>query len=273
MRNYNDPHYLKKLQYANAENLKARIRIHRLYSTNPYGMFNWVFDQALLHIPTQASVLEVGSGNGEMWVEGKERVPAGWDVTLSDFSMGILNDAKTRLVDVPFKPEYREIDVQSIPYPDASFDAVFANFMLYHVPDRTKAIAEFRRVLKPNGALFAATLGENHMKEFNQLAQSIILDTDFNTSIVNRAFSLENGAEQLKTAFGDVQLVTYDDHLRVTDVEPMVDYFLSLANPKITSDHVEKFAEAVRQIIEKEDAFAIEKVTGMFIGRGYIGEP
>jgi SAM-dependent methyltransferase len=269
MRNYNDPHYLKKLQYANAENLEARIRIHKRFSTNPYGVFNWVFDQALAQIPAQASVLEVGSGSGEMWVSGKDRVPAGWDVTLSDFSMGILNDAKKKLADVPFEPEYREIDVQSIPYPNNSFDAVFANFMLYHVPDRIKAIAEIRRVLKPDGVLFAATLGENHMKEFNQLAHTIIHDTDFNTSIVNRAFSLENGADQLNTAFGDVQLVTYDDHLRVTEVDPMVDYFLSLANPQITSEHVEQFAEAVRQIIEKEGAFAIQKITGVFIGRGY----
>lgn len=191
----------------------------------------------------------------------------GWDVTLSDFALGILSDAKSKLADAPFKPEYREIDVQSIPYPDASFHAVFANFMLYHVPDRAKAIAEIRRVLKPDGVLLAATLGENHMKEYNQLTYKILLDTDFQTNIASRAFSLENGETYLKASFDTVTLHLYEDNLRVTEVEPMVDYFLSLALPIITSEHVEKFTEAVREIIAKDGAFFIHKHTGLFIAK------
>jgi len=269
MRNYNDPNYLKRLQYANSGNLDARIRLHKQFSTNPHGVFHWFFDYALANTPAQASLLEVGSGSGELWVAVKELVPAGWDVTLSDFSMGILNDAKTKLAGVAFEPEYREIDVQSIPYPDASFDAIFANFMLYHVPDRDKAIAELRRVLKPDGVLFAATLGEEHMKEYNQLVYEILQTGEFQVGMVNRAFSLENGAEQLGKSFKQIDLHIYNDDLRVTEVEPMVDYFLSLALSMVTSEHVEKFTETVRGIIAKEGELFIQKHTGVFIGRGY----
>ena len=43
--------------------------------------------------------------------------------------------------------KFEEIDAQSIPYETKTFDAVIANHMLYHVPDRAKAIAEIKRVL------------------------------------------------------------------------------------------------------------------------------
>jgi ubiquinone/menaquinone biosynthesis C-methylase UbiE len=272
MQNFNDPSYLKQAQYRSAENLEARIRLHKQFSTNPHGVYRWFFDHALAHIPQKASILEVGSGSGELWASCKDRVPAGWDITLSDFAIGILNDAKKKLAGVPFEPEYREIDVQSIPYPDESFDAVFANFMLYHVPDRDKAIAEIRRVLKPNGVVLSATLGNDHMREYNQVVYKVLFDSDFQTSIIHDQFSIENGEAQLRKSFGQVEFINYDDHLRVTEVEPMVDYFLSLALPMITSVHVEQFAETVRSIISNAGHFFIQKHTGMFIGRGYAGK-
>ena len=52
----------------------------------------------------------------------------------------------------------------SDPYDDASFDAVIANHMLFHVPDRAKALAEMRRVLRPGGKLYTSTMGETHKK-------------------------------------------------------------------------------------------------------------
>ncbi len=56
--------------------------------------------------------------------------------------------------------QFKEIDAQSIPFEDETFDAVIANHMLYHVPDRPKAIAEIKRVLKPGGRLIATTIGK-----------------------------------------------------------------------------------------------------------------
>jgi ubiquinone/menaquinone biosynthesis C-methylase UbiE len=57
------------------------------------------------------------------------------------------------------------IDAQAIPYAGASFDAVVANHMLYHVQDRPRAFSEIRRALKPGGQLFVATNGQDHMAE------------------------------------------------------------------------------------------------------------
>jgi SAM-dependent methyltransferase len=44
-----------------------------------------------------------------------------------------------------------EADAQSLPFEDASFDAVMCVSMLHHVDDRPRALAEQRRVLRPGG--------------------------------------------------------------------------------------------------------------------------
>ena len=43
------------------------------------------------------------------------------------------------------------VDLQQLPFADETYDFVFASHVLEHVPDDEKAIAEIRRILKPNG--------------------------------------------------------------------------------------------------------------------------
>jgi SAM-dependent methyltransferase len=49
--------------------------------------------------------------------------------------------------------EYPEIDMQSMPYPDASFDIVVHSDTLEHVENPIQALSECRRVLRPAGVL------------------------------------------------------------------------------------------------------------------------
>ena len=51
-------------------------------------------------------------------------------------------------------------DVQALPFEDASFDTVVAAWMLYHVPDLDRGLAEIARVLCPGGQLVAVTNSE-----------------------------------------------------------------------------------------------------------------
>src|SRR5690349_16018954 len=143
-----DQHHLKTEQYKDASNLDARIELHRRFSTNPQGWSAWVFD-ALRTLPAAARVLELGCGPAYLWAANARRIPAGWDITLSDFSAGMLQAAKDSLAVLEREFKFEVIDAQSIPYDAEAFDLVIANHMLYHVPDRPKAIAEIRRVLKP----------------------------------------------------------------------------------------------------------------------------
>lgn len=43
------------------------------------------------------------------------------------------------------------IDIQKLPFENASFDVVFASHVMEHIPDDKKAIREIYRILKPNG--------------------------------------------------------------------------------------------------------------------------
>jgi ubiquinone/menaquinone biosynthesis C-methylase UbiE len=43
------------------------------------------------------------------------------------------------------------VDLQKLPFKDATYDFIFASHVLEHVPDDKKAIQEIRRILKPGG--------------------------------------------------------------------------------------------------------------------------
>ena len=206
-----DQTYLKQ-QYQDASNLNDRIQIHVRFSTNSYRWHPWVFDQ--IDLPQHALVLELGCGPGWLWKDNLGRIPTGWQITLTDFSPGMLEEARRNLAgDRAFA--FEVVDAQAIPYADSRFDAVIANHMLYHVPDRARALAEIRRVLKPGGRFYATTIGETHLRELYDLA------TRFDPALIGwgggpaHSFRLESGAAQLAPFFDRVAIRRYDDALVV----------------------------------------------------------
>jgi ubiquinone/menaquinone biosynthesis C-methylase UbiE len=167
MPHISDQTYLLNDQYKDATNLDARVRLHRLFSTNKYGWHRWCFDHYLL--PAQARVLEIGCGPAHLWTTNLDRVPPGWHITLSDFSSGMLEQAQQNLGSHAAAFQFQIIDAQQIPFKSDVFDAVIANHMLYHVPDRLKALSEMRRVLKPGSIVYLATNGWSHLRRLYNL--------------------------------------------------------------------------------------------------------
>src|SRR5437879_326042 len=95
MPGYRDQEYLLNEQYKDATNFSARVELNRRFSVNRYGWHRWVFDQ--LHVDEGGSVLELGCGPGWLWSGNQQRIPASWQITLSDFSPGMLHEARQRL--------------------------------------------------------------------------------------------------------------------------------------------------------------------------------
>ena len=209
-------------QYRTPENLNTRISIHEKYSVNHQSFGNWITSH--YQIENGMRVLELGCGTGSMWLEKDEMIRYCNPLILSDLSNGMLATAKETLK----KHDtivFREIDIENIPYPPDSFDAVVANMMLYHVPDIDKGLSEVRRVLRKDGRFYCATYGEKGILPY----LCSLFGFPVEESGINQTFTLQNGRETLLHHFESVTRYDYSDSLAVTDVEDMVDYIYSLS--------------------------------------------
>jgi len=263
-----------KRQYSNASNLSARIALHERFSTNSYDLQRWIFDH--FELPDKTSVLEIGCGPGRLWTENLDRLPDGWSITLTDASPGMVTEARVRLGSNRHF-EFRVADAQELPFEEESFDAVVANHMLYHVPNRERVFSGIAHVLKPGGILYAATNGAGHMRETGRLKH--ILDSAHPVNASTReplGFDLENGAEQLSPWFSEVTLRRYESALVVTEAEPLVEYLLSgpAADTEVRGSNAHEFGLRVSDLIEhlgeelaSRGAIHITKEVGMFVAR------
>ncbi len=262
MSKFTDQQYLTTDQYKDASNLDARLEIHKRFSTNPYGWFNWVLD-TLAKLPKDANVLELGSGSGALWSNIADRIPANWNITVSDLSQGMLDAAWRNLVVTGRNFKFEPIDAQSIPYHDETFDIVIANHMIYHVPDRAKALSEIKRVLKTGGHLIATTVGENHMLEITDWLRRIGKDHDFSPFVFS--FTLENGKEQLEEFFSRVTLSRYEDTLNITEIEPLIAYLRSaIRTSEVSEDELAKVKIDLENELKKNGKIFISKDSGLF---------
>ncbi len=263
-----DARHILQNHYKDASRLDARIQLHAKYSTNTQGLHAWVFEH--LRLPPTCQVLEVGCGSGQLWLVNHHRLPAGWHVTLADLSAGMLATAHDQLSSYDRALRFVVHDAQALPFAEHSFDAIIANHMLYHVPNRPAAYAEFCRVLKPSGRLYAATISRDNMRELDALVTHVhpfrSQDRAAASPISDRrrltGFNLEHGAEELSQWFAAVTLHHYADALVVPEAEPLVAYIRSIGG--LTEDELARFQHHVEEVIERQGPIYISKDVGMF---------
>lgn len=91
-------------------------------------------------------VLDVATGTGALAAAAEKQ---GAKAVGTDLSPGMVALAAAHYPGI----EFREADVERLPFPDASFDAVVCNFGIGHFPYPERAAAECARVLKAGGRL------------------------------------------------------------------------------------------------------------------------
>ena len=264
-----DYEYLRDEQYKDSRNLRARGQLHHRFSVNKYGFQRWIFDQ--FEFESGAVILELGCGAGWLWVDNVDRVTPEWQMVLSDFSPGMVTDARNALQQCDLTaPTFLVVDAQEIPLNEGSVDAVVANHMLYLVPDRHRVFHEIQRVLHPHGVLYATTNGLRHMKELGDLVRECI------PSYVPRnetlEFHLEAGYKELTALFGKVELTRYEDALCVTEAEALEEWTRSWA-PKLYSEqtivHLSSFLRERLRINDGE--IHVSKESGLLQARNCVG--
>ena len=258
-----DAEYLRSTQYRQAHNLRARLDVLNRYRSHPTPWYVWLFDH--LQLPPTAAILEVGCGLGNLWTENLTRIPTQWNIILSDFSPGMLASTQQHLAARLPVGDYAVLDLQALPFPEACFDAVIANHMLYHVPDRPQALAEIQRVLKPGGRFYASTVGQQHLCELADIVQRF----DPNLALWNgwpmESFIVENGSAQLAPWLTEIRLERYTDPMRVDQAQGLAGYVLSsTAVPKEQHHAFQNFVET--ELRSQGGRLRVTKEFGLFSG-------
>jgi SAM-dependent methyltransferase len=181
----NEPDFVRA-QYETEHRLRARKSAY----VNAEGddPREFAFEAVMAAAPGR--VLEVGGGEGEL----AERI-------MSELGAGVVGiDQSSRMVEIQRSKgiDARVGDVQDLPFADDAFDVAVAAWMLYHVADLDRGLAELARVVKPNGRLVAVTNALDHLQELWDLAGRA-------TALHRFAFRAENAAEILGRHFAQVE--------------------------------------------------------------------
>ena len=200
-------------QYATPDRLRARKSVYE----NAEGDDPREFAIEAVAAAKPRRLLEVGGGEGEL----AERIETelGVEVVGIDQSEAMVEVQRSKGIDA------RVGDVQALRFEDGEFDAALAAWMLYHVPDLDRALAELARVLEPGGVLVAVTNSLEHLRELRELAQ-------WETEVRASTFRSENGEEALRRHFAEVK--RRDAHGSVTMDDEMVRRFAASWEPLAT---------------------------------------
>lgn len=96
-------------------------------------------------------VLDVAAGTGDLTLAHAKRAGASGEVWHTDINPDMLREGRDRLRDAGFVLPSLLCDAEKLPFPDNHFDCVTVAFGLRNMTHKERALAEFRRVLKPGG--------------------------------------------------------------------------------------------------------------------------
>jgi len=94
-------------------------------------------------------VLEIAAGTGVVTRALASALAQDVRIVATDLNQPMLDQA--RAIGTSRTVEWRQADAQQLPFPDATFDAVVCQFGVMFFPEKPKAFAEARRVLRPGG--------------------------------------------------------------------------------------------------------------------------
>ena len=221
---------LVQWEYASEERLANRNAVLRSLSVGP-SPEDAAYD-AIAERRCQR-MLDVGCGLGEIGERCQRELNA--HVAAIDISPRMVELAKARGLDAQIA------DAERMPFNDNSFDCVFAGWVLYHVPDLDRAVAECARVLTPEGTLIAASVCNDNIDEVWRL----IGVTDKREPL---KFTRENGAAVLSKHFGEVEQRDFEGEVVFPDTESLRTFVASTIDRAHLAPQVPEITEPFHAI-------------------------
>ncbi len=124
-------------------------------SSNAYDVFTPETNERIIDIVTRlggfapgARIADLGCGSGVFTDLLRRR---GFDCVGVDLSPKLIRIARQTYPDV----EFREGDIEHLPFADDSFDGVLLAGVLHHLPQLSACAAETKRILRPGGRFVA----------------------------------------------------------------------------------------------------------------------
>ncbi|MHB9835276.1 class I SAM-dependent methyltransferase [Paraburkholderia terrae] len=96
-------------------------------------------------------VLEIAAGTGVVTRAMVDALPEHVEIVATDLNRAMLDCAATLGTHRPVK--WQQADAMQLPFDDASFDLIVCQFGAMFFPDKARAFAEVRRVLRSGGVL------------------------------------------------------------------------------------------------------------------------
>ena len=120
---------------------------------------NGAFVERLVELGAHGRMLDIGTGPGHIPLLLCAALAEGHVVGI-DLARHMLEYAERHRAASPHadRLEFRLADAKGLDFPDDSFDTVFSNTILHHIPDPLPFLSEARRVLKPGGVLLVRDL-------------------------------------------------------------------------------------------------------------------
>jgi SAM-dependent methyltransferase len=150
-------------------------------------------------------------------------------------------------------------------------DVALCMHVLYHVPDQAAAVAELRRIVRPDGVALLVTNGLDHVREIDELVAEV---AGARPARSMRSFKMEDGAAVLGTAFESVVTNRFSGGaLDVTDADAVVAYVASVrglydgVEEQHYADALDEIRARVDAVIRRDGAFVVTTATGCFVCR------
>ena len=256
-------------QYGTAAKLKVRQESHRLYCERTTDFVGWVL--AHLAVRPGLRLVDVGCGPG---MYHPPLAAAGVAVVALDPSLGMARDARRQAFALGLPVRVARAAAEALPLPDGSVDRAMANHVLYHVPDRLRALRELRRVLQPGGRVALATNAADSLGRLRDLHAAAARELGLSpTRPVDLRFSLDD-LPLVREVFPTARRHLLPNAFLFPTTEAALRYYASgfvddIEQPAADGSHREGLLRAVgdriEEIVRCEGSFRVEKTAGCFV--------
>ena len=187
------------------------------YDSMDHSEPNEAFVGRLTELCAGGRMLDIGTGPGDIPILICNRLPNAVVCGL-DRAWHMIRLAQGHLTGSPFahRITYGLADAKRLPFASVSFDTVFSNTMLHHIPDPRPVLAEAQRVLRPDGVLLIRDLYRPcDQTQLKHLVASYASDS---TPVQRELF-----CDSLHAAFTPQELKTMVEQMGISRVEVVVD--------------------------------------------------